>query len=180
MMVAFANDMRAKQLAIVNDKRALEAARALIYKGEDDNWKETNRIRAEKAALENELAIMKRDMSMVEQREKQVAIREDHRRRNRFVSFILDCKLVDTDNHHFKIFRTVSETFIEESFAILSPRDVVGHLTLVPLRFFLVLCPYFLKQEFKSKNQEARHVQHICMHCRYERMPSKFRTVYPP
>lgn len=53
---------------------------------EEQNWLESTRLSTEKAAVNQEAAIIKRDRELIENREKQLQLQEDQRRRNRFVS----------------------------------------------------------------------------------------------
>jgi phage shock protein A len=85
-MIAFAAKMRSQQDELNREKQQLDEAKALVRREENENWNEKNRVRAEQMRLENEVAIMKRDMELVKQRENQVKVLEERRRRNRFVS----------------------------------------------------------------------------------------------
>ena len=106
-MIAFEAKMRSQQHELNREKQKLEKEKALVRQEENKNriekdrlmaeqtridkektvnWIEKNRNMAEKMRLESEEAIMKRDMELLKERENQVKVLEERRRRNRFVS----------------------------------------------------------------------------------------------
>jgi hypothetical protein len=126
-VVLFKEEMQRQQEAFDKEKRRLVDAKMRVNEQEAANWRETNAIRTQQADIETKQAVIKREKGMLADRVRQVQLLEDQRRRNRFVIWLKRC-FPNTDgcNH-----RTVSEAFIEDSFATLSARAVVENLTYV-------------------------------------------------
>jgi hypothetical protein len=127
--------MREEQRAINELRLKLEADRQRVAQQEADNWRETAVIRSRQKELENEVAVVERDRGILVKRAQQLELQEDQRRRNRFVILLNHDRTLENDDCDR---RTLSEAYIEDSFATLSPRSVVENLTYVkadPLRF---------------------------------------------
>jgi hypothetical protein len=84
-MVALKQQVRSEMEKLSKEKEKVEVAKAAVRQDEANNWLETSRIRTQKADLENEMAIIKRNRQLLEKRELQISLQEDQRRRNRFV-----------------------------------------------------------------------------------------------
>ena len=84
-MVALREKTRLELQMISEEKDKIEADKAVVRQNEAKNWLETLRITTDRLELENERAIIKRDHQLLEEREFQVRLQEDQRRRNRFV-----------------------------------------------------------------------------------------------
>lgn len=83
-VVLFKQQMQ-QQHAIDRQKREVEAANLRAQEQEANNWRETALIRTQQATLENQSAVIKRDKELLENRDRQLRLLEDQRRRNRFV-----------------------------------------------------------------------------------------------
>lgn len=77
--------MQQRQEAVDEAERQLVVARMRVDEQEAVNWRQTNTIRTQQADIENQRAMIKRQKDMVVDRERQVRLLEDQRRRNRFV-----------------------------------------------------------------------------------------------
>ncbi|KDR80999.1 hypothetical protein GALMADRAFT_222596 [Galerina marginata CBS 339.88] len=101
-----------QQRIFAEKERALEAEKRRVQEEEAKNWVDRTGIRSQQANLENETAMVKRDKESLVNRERQIQVLEDQRRRN----------------------RTRSEAYIEDTFATLGPRAVVEKLTSPSMR----------------------------------------------
>lgn len=84
-MVVANREIAMKLAEIDRQKREAEQAMVVVRSEADKNWLEKTRIAQEKTALENKEAMLKREQALHEKREREIAVREDQRRRNRFV-----------------------------------------------------------------------------------------------
>ncbi|RDB26380.1 hypothetical protein Hypma_006519 [Hypsizygus marmoreus] len=107
LAIAWENQRQHDQAVLNEQQRQLESARAVVRQQEANNWLEVVRVREEKAAVELQSSIIQRDRDLLAKREQELQKLEDQRRRN----------------------RTASVTYIEDYFALLSPRAVVENLT---------------------------------------------------
>lgn len=84
----FARAMREQQDAIDDRKREVEAARLRVQEQEANNWRETTLIRTQQATIETQTAVIKREKEVLANRDRQLQLLEDQRRRNRFVIWL--------------------------------------------------------------------------------------------
>jgi hypothetical protein len=84
-MVVMGQKWRLEQERLNNEMEKVEAAKAVVRQNEANNGMEASRIRTQKSELENQRAIVERDHQLLEKRELQIRLKEDQRRRNRFV-----------------------------------------------------------------------------------------------
>ena len=77
----------ATELAVIaQQKQKVEADAARVRNQEAQNWLETTRVDAKRRQVETEAAIIKREKRSIEERDRELRLQEDQRRRNRFVS----------------------------------------------------------------------------------------------
>lgn len=95
-MVELRQNMQQQQAAIDAQKREVETASARVRQAEASNWLETTRVRTQQMEAENVAAVIRRDKASIEQRENQLRLQEDQRRRNRYISAfqVASCRLL--------------------------------------------------------------------------------------
>lgn len=87
-VAVFRQNMQQQQTVIDEAKRQLVVAKMRVSEQEAVNWRETTAIRTQQADIENQQAVIKREKDMLANREQQIQLLEDQRRRNRFVIWL--------------------------------------------------------------------------------------------
>ena len=74
---------RERELALLNERREVQEARAAVRQQEADNWLVAQRVRAEESAVKLELSRVMGEKELINKRDQELKQLEDQRRRNR-------------------------------------------------------------------------------------------------
>lgn len=107
VMVPYVKKLQEDRQALENDRRKVEEEKRNVRRQTAENWRTQNLMRGHQARIEEDFAEIEAHKGVLVKRTQELELEEGLRRRN----------------------RTVSEAYIEDSFATLSPRAVVENLT---------------------------------------------------
>lgn len=88
MIQEFHRHRAAQDAEIERRKQELEKQRQENLKKAAENWAREDRLRSEREDLQHNFALVKRDKAALAQRNQDLEVREDLRRRNRYVNLI--------------------------------------------------------------------------------------------
>ncbi|KDR76392.1 hypothetical protein GALMADRAFT_140093 [Galerina marginata CBS 339.88] len=125
---------RAEQQALAMRQQQIDQQRQVVLQREATSWAEENRVQSQRRDLEHDRAVVQQERTQLAVRVQEVERLEDLRRRN----------------------RTVSEAYIEDSFAGLSPQAVVQNLTHASIRV-----KEHAKKNISNAISGSTHVEHF-------------------
>lgn len=82
-MAEWERRQRERELALLNERREVQEARAAVRQQEADNWLVAQRVRAEESAVKLELSRVMGEKELINKRDQELKQLEDQRRRNR-------------------------------------------------------------------------------------------------